>query len=284
MKFDLESAPKTNKLPKGFLYVGQDNFYVGDAHDETIRYLYSDSATSCIIIVLEGKDENGKDIVALSHLSRIERFHSFFDKVNNHFHGEVAAFVQGANPPQPLLNATTNDLDYTSLRNARMVTDWLTQHTPSNEHNEIIIPPDQSYTFNWYIKQSTISLGLGNPTFCHRGCYGINLNDMTVSNHQFDLTLNDRDQTGGLQTLFCVFGLKVKPQIVLHNVLEEFTDAQKEKLVNQAHEENWEDIADLTDEEILKKYSSTPEYEASWFCDTMRESSNYVINHYKGDK
>lgn len=57
MKFKLiATSPKTD-LPKGFYYVAQDNYYIANLNEpdknNPEKYLYSDSATSCIIIIDE---------------------------------------------------------------------------------------------------------------------------------------------------------------------------------------------------------------------------------------
>ena len=276
MKFDFSFGNETHNKPKGFLYVGQDNYYIGPK-DGTAMYLYSDSATSCVIVIIEGKNEAGQPIVALTHLSRLERFQTFFNLIETKFVGEIAVFAQGANPS----HLSNNPNDTTSLRNTNSLLTWINSHTSTDKEGNIEIPPADTYKHKFYIKSLTLSLGLGNPQKDDRGCFGIDLSTMIVSNKRFSLTLEDRDSTGGQQTLFCVFGLKVNPQIHLHYVLSDFSKEEVDVLVIAAKKDKWEGIAKMTDAEILDNYSSTPQYEAPWFCDTMRESSNYVIN-YKG--
>jgi len=97
LKFKLDYGKERYEKPEGFLYVGQDNYYIG-TNDSDIKYLYSDSATSCIIVIIEGTNKHGEPIVALTHLSRLERFKTFFNLVESHFYGEISVFAQGANP------------------------------------------------------------------------------------------------------------------------------------------------------------------------------------------
>ncbi|MEO0333032.1 MAG: hypothetical protein AAF223_15345, partial [Bacteroidota bacterium] len=128
----------------------------------------------------------------------------------------------------------------------------------------------------WYIVQSTVSLGMGNPQLKDRGCYGVDLGTMIVSNHEYALSPLQRDPTGGVQTLFCVFGLKVQPQIVLPEATRSFTDEQIAALVAAANAENWTSILKMTKDEVLNKYSSTPQFEAPWFYESLRDSAKFV--------
>ena len=275
MKFKNAPQETMTELPDGFFYVGQDNYHIELLDDNSINsknYLYSDSATSCIIIIVEGVNKDGHSIVALSHLSRPERFAAFFDVVADNFCGSVKVFAQGANPPEP--SFSNGEIDYTSLRNEQLVIDWISANI------DMPSTPDKA-TRKWFISQSTLSVGMGNPQEDDRGCYGIDLTTMVVSNQRYELSILDRDPTGGVQTLFCVFGLKVDPKIVLHKATDSFTTDEIKRLVDQANEENWTDILTMTPDEILDNYSSTPEYEAPWFAETLLGSALYVsiYNH-----
>ncbi|MFX0557032.1 hypothetical protein ACOCEA_09540 [Maribacter sp. CXY002] len=277
MKINQTKLLVKNNLPDGFFYIGQDNYFISNLNNPSVRdkhYLYSDSATSCIIVIVEGKDKDSNPIIALSHLSRTERFLAFFKIVSKTFHGQVSIFAQGANPPQPALK--NNEYTYTSLLNEKTVINWI--------NDNIFIPSASSMDKNdskpnWYISQSSLSLGLGNPQLDDRGCYGIDLGTMIVSNEEFVLTPLQRDPTGGVQTLYCVFGLKVKPQIVLQLASQDFTPEQIKLLVDAANKENWVSILKMTKDEVLNKYSSTPQYEAPWFYESLRISAEYVLNY-----
>lgn len=272
MKIINSQLPKNNNLPDGFFYIGQDNYFISNLNnqaDKNKKYLYSDSATSCIIVIVEGKDKDNNPIVALCHLSRTERFITFFELVSKTFYGNVSVFAQGTNPPEPALK--DNVYTYTSLQNEQTVINWV--------NNNIYIPPTSGgRTPSWYISQSSLSLGLGNPQLDDRGCYGIDLGTMIVSNEEFILTPLQRDPTGGIQTLYCVFGLKVNPQIILQPATEDFTADQIKLLVAEANKENWISILKMTKDEVLNKYSSTPQYEAPWFYESLRFSAEYVLN------
>lgn len=261
MKFKfVHEKPKTD-LPAGFYYVSQDNYYIANLNQPNSKhpekYLYSDSATSCIIVIVEGKDKAKNPIVAVTHLSREQRFFDFFKLVDQTFWGPASVFAQGANPPSAPA----------SIKNTTTLLTWIMAHkqeTPSSI---------------WYADQVTLSLGLGDPLADDRSCYGIDLETMTVSNQCFTLTDQQRDPTGGVQTLFCVFGLKINPQAILHKADEDFPKDQVNLLVQKAKENKWESILYMTKDEVLNKYSSTPQYEVPWFFTTLRESALFVKNY-----
>ena len=129
---------------------------------------------------------------------------------------------------------------------------------------------------SWWVEQVTLSLGQGDPNDEHRDDYGVDLIDLVVSNKQFDLTLKDRDPTGGVQTLFAVFGMKVYPPVWLWNSDRAFDDATIQRLVDAANQNDWTKILTMTDEEILHTYSSTPQWEVPWFVATLKESAQFV--------
>lgn len=268
MKFKFCNEKPKSDLPEGFYYVSQDNFYIANLNQPNQnmleKYLYSDSATSCIIIIVEGKDQQNNPIVAVTHLSREQRFQEFFKMVDRIFYGETSVFAQGSNPPS----------ESASIQNTDTVLNWI---TANNKVQYDQCPPDQKP--QWYISQTTLSLGLGDPLTDDRSCYGIDLDTMTVSNQCFTLTDVQRDPSGGVQTLFCVFGLKITPQAVLHKTDEDFPKAQVDLLVQAAKANQWEDILYMTKDEVLNKYSSTPQYEVPWFFSTLRESAMFVKNY-----
>jgi len=278
MKIVHKNESIKDKLPEGFYYVGQDNYYIANLNkpnrSKPEKYLYSDSATSCVIIVVEGKDKDANPIIAFSHLSRTERFLKFFEIVAENFVGAVSVFAQGANPPAPAFSSSTCTYSYDALQNQQTVINWVNTHMyiPSANNTEAIP--------SWYIEESSLSLGLGNPQQNHRSCYGIDLETMLVSNQEFQLTDLQRDPTGGIQVLYCVFGLQVTPQIILQHATTEFTSKQIRKLVEKAKENNWLNILQMTMSEVLNKYSSTPIYEAPWFYASLRESANFVKNYH----
>ena len=255
----------TGQLPKGVKYVGQDNYIKYILDDNKYTYLYSDSATSCIIVAVTGQDiTTKKDVVYFSHLSRPERFETFFEIVKVGLQGNISLLAQGANPPDIQGSANNNILTLLRIINPLISGD------------------------NPFIKKVSLSLGQGNPN-TEWGTFGINVDNKSAeklkTSNQFFL-MNDlqRDSTNGLQTLFCIYGLKINEKanrIVLHNVEDNFTSKEINDLLKTAHENNFEKICTMTDEEILKNYSSTPEFEPAWFPTTMRNAGYYVKQNYK---
>ena len=275
MKLSYSENPATKELPEGFYYISQDNYYIANLNspnsDKPEKYLYSDSATSCVIVIVEGKDKNGNPIVALSHLSRTERFLKFFEIVAATFAGTTNVFAQGANPPSPGYSSETNKYSYDALQNQQTVINWVNDH--------MYVPSSGGTPPNWYIEQSSLALGTGNPQLGHRSCFGVDLETMIVSNQEFELTSVQRDPTLGSQVLYCVFGLNVTPKIVLQHSTVPFNRGQIEALVTEAVSQGWLDILGMTKDELLNKYSSTPMYEVPWFFGLLRESANYVKNN-----
>ena len=256
----------TTELPIGFQYVSQDNYCVLQLNSTEKRYLYADSATSCIIVVLSGRNAADQDIVMLSHLSRKLRYDYFFNLVGAHFVGPVHVWGQGANP----------SLAKDSNENVHTVMKWLMSHSLDGFENAV--PSDKP---NWWVEQVTLSLGQGNPNDDHRDDYGVDLTKLIVSNRPFELTSMQRDPTGGVQTLFAVFGMKIYPPAWLWNSERSFDDAMISRLVGAANQNNWTKILTMTDTEILNTYSSTPQWEISWFVDTLKESAQFVENWNK---
>ena len=105
-----------------YLYVSQDNYEIMPVGGlvKYYHYLYCDSATSCIVVIVSGKAQDGRPSIAISHLSRPQRFAKFFSEVENNFTGEICVFAHGANPPQPGTNSDGTP-DYTALRNLGIV-------------------------------------------------------------------------------------------------------------------------------------------------------------------
>ena len=67
-----------------------------------------------------------------------------------------------------------------------------------------------------------------------------------------------------------------KPNLVLHNVDEVFSAEEKEILVSRASGRDWANLLELSKNEILDKYSTTPEFEPTWFVSNLIESAEFV--------
>ncbi len=248
---------------KEIIYVSQDNYYIADLTGKNVVY-YCDSATSCIVIISIGFSEDyGKKIALISHLSRPGRFEKYFSMVETLFTGDVAIYASGANPPEPCLKAD-GKYDYTAVRNAKQVSEWV-------ESGRV------------QVKQASLKFGQGNPAIYNNNldCYSLSCDktgNYKVSNDRIYLTNEQRDPTGGVQTLFCIYADPAE----IRDQKENFTESEIAELVQCAHDKNLEQAAEMTDKEILSTYSSTPEYEVPWFCDTIRQAGLFVKNYMKG--
>lgn len=265
--FNDQSTPKP--VPDaGFCYVPQDCYLLvnlAQRVDTSPQYLYSDGATSCIITIVIGQNASGETLVALAHLSKDTGFRMFFDLIATHFRGDIQVYAQGANPPIMLQNAFAEPDDARS--NAFSLNQWLDKHT-GIQTNE-----------SWYITKSQVALGTGNPLEENRDCLGVDLTTMQVNNQRFILTANQRDTTEGLQTLFSIFGSELDTPLPLCSVDQSFPKEQIRQLLAIAYQSDWLSILELSDEEILYYFSTTPQYEVAWFCTTLRQSAAYVKRH-----
>jgi hypothetical protein len=268
----------TGNLTSGFRYIPQDNYIFCNPQSGKYDYLYSDSATSCIILIVTGQDKDGLPLVALAHLSRVGRFKAFFDLVDEKFSGALAVYAQGANPAFPVKKG--ENYSYDAMSNVITLINWVNEKS--------YIPDIESNAPEVYIQQCTLAVGSGDPNEGFGG-YGINVNSsdkdyMKVSNKYFNLKPTDRDPEKGIQTLFCIFGDKD----AIHNVEDSFTDEEKAILVENAMKpskrtgKNWLAVLEEDVDKILDNHSTTPEFEPRWFVDTLIESAEYVRD-YKGE-
>jgi hypothetical protein len=221
-----------------------------------------------------GKDHDGSSLVGLTHLSREIRYKAFFEMVEKRFKGGVAVYAQGANPPFPVPRGDT--YSYDAIKNSEILFKWIVEKTHYPKEN--IETPD------FYIEQCCVAVGSGDPNAGY-GTYGISINPQGVNylkatNDYFHLPQGMRDPQRGVQTLFCIFGISTElPSLVLHDTNEVFTDEEVKSLVEEANERNWTKLLDLAEEEILNKYSTTPEFEPSWFVSNLIESAEFVKNY-----
>jgi hypothetical protein len=241
----------TGNLTQGFCYVPQDNYILCKPQTESLGYLYADSATSCIIVIVTGKDRDGEPLVAVSHLSCEIRFKAFFDIVEKNFTVGASVYAAGANPPE----------ERECIKNARTFMKW-------------------AAGFN--AEHYTVALGSGIP---NHGCgaYGINVNPasadyLKVSNKYFHLpneTIRDPEDGGNI--LFCKLGLRTGlPSLVLRDMNVPLTDEEKNALVAEAEKQGWLDVFNMTDKEVLDRYSTTPKFEPSWFVGNIRRAGEFV--------
>ena len=246
-------------LPPGFFYVNQDNYCLVRTRDSAHRYLYSDGATSCVIIVLKGRDAAGDDIVLLTHVSEPQRLDALFRLVAATFVGPVAVWAQGANPPSA----------EASVVNARILVRWLSEHAQRERAADRTEPP-------WFFDQVHLAIGQGDPVADELHSFGFDLDRGAVSRRIVRLTPEQRDPTGGLQALFSIFGQQIEPRLLLRNAEEPFPLPLQRSLVEAARKARWDRLARMSDEEILYACSTTPTCEVPWLAPSLRASAELV--------
>ncbi|MCH5194198.1 MAG: hypothetical protein J1F11_09570 [Oscillospiraceae bacterium] len=193
----------------------------------------------------------------ISHLSRPGRFENYFAITENIISKDICVYAYGANPPFPC-KKSDGSYDYTAYRNATQVTKWIASDRIK-------------------FKQISLCLGQGVPSIYNNNldCYSLVCNkngQFTVNNNRIYLTNEQRDPSGGVQTLFCMFG---DPKSIRHQDLN-FTDNEINELVKSARQKSLDQAVEMTDDEILKTYSSTPNYEVPWFCSSIRQAGLFV--------
>lgn len=247
--------------PDGFLNVNQANYAVVPMFQQSgVRYLYSDSATSCIIVIAMGANSRGQSLASLAHLDSPACIQAYFDTVlDKTYSGPVYIYAQGANPPD----------DTCSKDNAAALEACLDQR--------------QRGSYGWTPDIQHLGLREGDPRVKDRGDYGVSIGPEVpiVSTQPFNLELLDRDATGGVQTLFCIMRRRMEPPIQLRDAQTPFSDALVAQLVDIAAKYRKDPadpktaftyIINLTSEEVCNGWSTTPQYEAPWFADELKQS------------
>lgn len=261
-RFEDKTGAKAAPPPQGFFYVDQANYVVVNPTKEPEKsYLYSDSATSCIIVIVSGQNAAGDKLVSLCHVDSPDCISSYFTNVlDRNFTGSVSFYAQGANPPD----------NETAIENAAALKNNLATKR------------------NWQADNPQLYLLQGDPREANRGDFGINLTDplkYVVSNQTFDLELLDRDPTGGVQVMFCIMRRKMAPPVQLWDAKAPFPQDLVCTLVNMAaaYRKDPDDpktaytyIINLQDQEVRNTWSSTPDDEAPWFSDELKQSCCYV--------
>ncbi len=254
----------------GFHYVSQANYCLVNIEENVDKkYLYSDSATSCIIVIVLGLNKSQEGLCALSHLSSPNCINAFFDHViNPNFTGPIWLYAQGANPPDA----------GASIKNANTLNSWISNYSNPNFGS-------------WNIKYKDVHLKEGNPQEDNRGHLGVSLDYFKVTNTPYTLTLADRDSTGGQQSLFSIIGMQLdrnKWQNWLWNSEVPFPDSMVSKMVSIAYtlKEDIDDpetafinIPNLNCDVIRAIWSTTPQFEACWFAPELVQAANYVLQN-----
>jgi hypothetical protein len=262
---DLELGRTPIRPPEGLLYVDQANYALVPMFERTgPRYLYCDSATSCIIVIGQGLNSQGAWIASIAHLDSPACIQAYFEGVlDRSYSGQVYVYAQGANPPG----------DSSSKENAAALTSCLKERT--------------SGRFSWTPDIRHMGLGEGDPRVKDRGDYGISIAPEVpiVSTQPFALELPERDPTGGEQTLFCIMRRQMTPPIQLRDAQTPFAPTLVAQLVKVAATYRKDPknpktaftyLINLTSEGVRSTWSTTPQYEAPWFSDELKQSCCYT--------
>jgi hypothetical protein len=270
-KLDLRTGLTPINPPEGFLYVSQANYAFVPMYQKTgVRYLYSDSATSCIIVIGIGTNLQGQQYTSLAHLDSPDCIQAYFDTIlDNNYYGTVSIYAQGANPPE----------DPCSQQNAAKLKECLDIRKKAG--------------YSWTPDIQHLGLGEGDPRVKDRGDYGISIAPEVpiVSTQPFNLELLDRDSTGGVQTLFCIMRRQMTPPIQIRDEQTTFDKSLIDQLVKIAatYRKTPNDpttaftyIINLTSEEVCNTWSTTPQYEAPWFADELKQACCFTRVYIAG--
>lgn len=254
-------------------------------HGETPwKYFYCDTATSCIIVIVAGRNKAGNRCAAISSLSSSERFDAFGRLIERNFSGKVSVFAHVTN--LPLHRKDKSGKGYLSaVHNMGTVNRWVSRHAIAKQEEDSL----PGFT----VERATLLLGESSMVEFseNQDCYGVDISDGSpvVVNKCFCLSLKDRDPSGGLQSLFCSWGTLLEPPMLLVRASSVFDPydhssliSNQRRLLDIAHRNNYERYEALSDDEILEECSSAPYHESPWFCDAVRDASRFVRLNYKG--
>ena len=243
---DNPPVPKPNQ---NFHYVDQGNYRICQLSSGLA--LYSDSATSCIIVVvLAGKGV--EQWVALAHLDSPSCIQAFFSILSDKGFDFLQIYAQGANPPD----------NQTAKENA--------------EQLQLSIE-----SLGTLVVAKELFLLEGNPRERNLGDFGVHCvgERAVVTNQPYALSLTDRDPTCGGQTVYCIMRRQEHPPIEIRDAAVPFTHAELVELSSIALQFRktpsdpttaFTNIVNMQSEAIRAMWSTTPKYEADWFSDQLK--------------
>lgn len=264
----------TDIAPKpcpGFQYVAQSNYALINTAEnwEGITYLYSDGATSCIIIAVIGQNSKRHWLCSLGHLGSTPSIEAFFKHViTPHFIGPVWLYAQGANPPEA----------ESAIDNATVLKSEIERYS-------------KKIINQWSVFSLDLSIGQGDPRLRGRERLGIDLHTFTVSNKPYALSPTDRDPSGGVQSLFSIIGMRINPndwRNWLWNTAKPFPPTMIAEMVSIAKtlrndpsdpDTAFINIPNQDGDTILDIWSTTPRYEPSWFSTELVQTAKFVIGY-----
>jgi hypothetical protein len=241
----------------GFQFVDQGNYMIRPLAPGLM--LYSDSATSCIItIVLATKD--GVSTATLAHLDSPDCIAAFLRVIAAQESDSLQVYAQGANPPDNI----------TAQSNAK----WLRE--------EVTALGEKVVAQNLFLLE-------GDPRDDNHGDFGLSVGDdgrVTVTNQPYTLKLTDRDPTCGGQAVYCIMRREEQPVVEIRNAGVPFTHAELVELsaIAIAYRKDPSDpttaftnIVNMQSEAIRAAWSTTPEYEAPWFSDQLKQGAGFAL-------
>ena len=266
----LGSRVVQDKLPADFFYLHQDHYIlVNPVQPEPgYKYLYTDSATSCIIAVAEGYNQAGQASMLFTHLSYPYIFNLFLNLIGRNFAGGVDIYARGANPPHNEA-AAVNCAYFKELLN-------------SFRQKQKALKPDTA-TRPFFIAHTHLELGKGDPGRNNRSCLGIDRQARCITDQAFLLSHEQREKTGNISTLFTLFSSTLKKayksMYSLWDARLPYPPALVRELVAAASVYDWQQILFLPDKAILEYFSTTPQYEPPWFIESIRRLAAWLLQN-----
>lgn len=243
--------------PEALVYVAQGNYQTFEVADQPLC-AYSDSATSCIIVVLL-RVWAARATVTIAHLDSAACIAAFFQHMQDPGVTRYAIVAQGANPP----DNPTAQANAQALRQAVAAL---------------------------HIANPMLYLLAGDPRQCNRGMLGLSYapqhEAIEVSNQPYTLSLTRRDPSCGGQTVYCIMRRQEQPPIQIRDAGIDFTHTELVQLAQialqfqkraNAPETAFTNIVNQSSAEILNSWSSTPAYEAPWFSDQLKMGAAFAI-------
>lgn len=246
---------------RGFYYVDQGNYQSLKLQPGSGLTIYSDSATSCIVVIAVANTPLG-NVVTLAHLDSPACIQAFFSIIAAH--GADGAtyqvFAQGANPPD----------NQTSKENADQLRASLT-------------------TLGSKVTSAKLFLLEGDPREHNRGQLGLTFKpdgSAVATNQPYTLQLFQRDPSCGGQTVYCIMRRQEQPPVQIRDAGLPFTHAELVELSSIALQfrKNPQDpstaftnIVNLQSEEIRQNWSTTPAFEAPWFSDQLKLGAAFAV-------
>lgn len=244
------------KPAQGFHFVDQGNYLTLPVAEGLT--IYSDSATSCIITIILAR-KGGDTTVTLAHLDSAACIDSFFKIVAARDDDLVQIYAQGANPPD----------------------------NPTAQQNASALKAAVA-DLGSCVAVADLFLSGGSPRDENRGHFGMTVGSsgITVTNQPYALALTDRDPTCGGQTVYCIMRRQEHPPVEIRNAALPFTHAELVELaaIAVAFRKDRSDpstafcnIVNMQSEDIRQQWSTTPQYEAPWFSDELKQGACFAI-------